>query len=136
VNDEHLVSSKGDAVIGVGAPYSFAGCELLHDRGEVDPDVFPADLAVADFADMQDPKGERAVSARNAEGDARRPAGRLRFVDEEMLAVVAVPARLAEAPWTTCLKPASMVPAPDSWLRDMNWWCCLNGVFTGLRYPG
>src|SRR6185436_2667586 len=60
--------------------------QLLHDRGEIDPDILALDLAsLGEFDDVQQAEFERAVVADKAERPARRPAAPERLINQEIV---------------------------------------------------
>src|SRR5829696_2610169 len=81
------------AVVAASATSVVLRRQLPDDGGEVDPDVFAPDPAVAgEFDDVQQAEFERAPFALQAEGPARRLAAPERLVHEEILAVEALQA--------------------------------------------
>ena len=61
--------------------------ELLLDCGEVDPGAFPADQAIAEVEDVQEPRPHRAAAAVEPKGPAVRGCVQDRLVDDVVIAV-------------------------------------------------
>jgi hypothetical protein len=69
---------------------SSLGRELRHDRSDVEPCVLSRDHAVANIEDVQQPKAQDAAFTWDAERGSDRRRVHDRFIDDEVVAVVAM----------------------------------------------